>query len=845
MQLVLSSWIWKMAWRDSRTSRRRLLLFVSSIVLGVAALMAISSVGTNLQQGLDHQAKTLLGADLVIRARQSFNDQAERLLTKVGGEQSREISFSSMVLFPKNGGTRLVQVRALEEGFPFYGEMETEPPAAIWEFRRGPMALVEESLLLQFDAHVGDAIKVGAFTYRIAGRLRKVPGETVATGIVGARVYIPKQYLSQTRLLQQGSTATYKVFFRLPAQANVESLVKRLEPELLKLRLDSETVQQRKANLGRSLENAYDYLNLVGFVALLLGSIGVASAVHVYVKQKTNTIAVLRCVGARGKQTFGIYLIQATALGLIGATGGILLGMAVQYLLPKMMQDFLPVNVPFSISWLSLLEAMLIGLGIALLFSLLPLLSLRRISPLLAIRASYEDGQRRRDPLRLLIYGLILLSVAGFAIGHTRRWTHAIWFTVGLFLALGLLAGVAVLIRFSAKRVFQGSGSYVWRQGLANLYRPNNQTLVLMLSVGLGTFLMMTLYLTHAVLVQEVSLWGRGHQPNIVLFDIQTDQQEEIRDLVQSFHVPVLQEVPIVTMRLTSVGGRTVDDILKDPKNSIPESALQREYRSTYRGHLIDTEKLILGKWQERVASATAPVLVSLEEGIARRLKASLGDELVFDVQGLPVVTRVGSLRKVEWERVQPNFFVVFPTGVLDQAPQFHVMVLRTPGNEVSARLQQAVFQRFPNVSAIDLALIVAIIDTILSKVAFVVRFIAFFSILTGLMVLAGAVITGKYQRIRESILLRTLGAKKAQILKIMIVEYFFLGSFAALTGLLLAWAGSWALARFVFEAPFVPVLLPSLAALLIVTGLGILIGLANSRGVTSRPPLEVLRAET
>jgi putative ABC transport system permease protein len=834
-----------MAWRDSRSSRRRLLLFVSSIVLGVAALMAISSVGVNLQQGLDHQAKALLGADLVIGARQPFDDRAEQLLTGVGGEQSREISFSSMVQFPKNGGTRLAQVRALEEGFPFYGDMETEPVTAIWDFRRGPTALVEESLLLQFDAQVGDAIKVGAFTYRIAGRLKKVPGETVSVGIVGARVYIPMQYLNQTRLLQQGSAVTYKVFFRLPAQTDVESLVKRLEPDLLKLRLDSETVQERKANLGRSLENAYDYLNLVGFIALLLGSIGVASAVHVYVKQKTNTIAVLRCLGARGKQTFSIYLIQATALGLIGALGGILLGMAVQYLLPKVMQDLLPVSVPFSLSWPSLLEALLIGLGIALLFSLLPLLSLRRISPLLAIRASYEDGQPRRDPLRLLLYGLILLSVAGFAIVHTRRWTHALWFTLGLLSALGLLAGVALLIRSSARRVFPGSWSYVWRQGLANLYRPNNQTLVLMLSVGLGTFLMMTLYLIHAVLVQEVSLWGRGHQPNIVLFDIQTDQAEDLRELIRSFHVPILQEVPIVTMRLTSVRGRSVEDILKDPKNSIPESALQREYRSTYRDHLIDTEKLLLGKWQQRVAGETAPVLISLEEGIAGRLQANLGDELVFDVQGLPVATRVGSLRKVEWERVQPNFFVVFPAGVLEEAPQFHVMVLRTPGDEASARLQQAVFQRFPNVSAIDLAMIVAMIDTILSKVAFVVRFIAFFSILTGLMVLAGAVITGKYQRIRESILLRTLGAKKAQILRIMIVEYFFLGSLAALTGLLLAWAGSWALARFVFEAPFVPVLWPSLAALLIVTGLAILIGLANSRGIASRPPLEVLRTET
>jgi len=217
---------------------------------------------------------------------------------------------------------------------------------------------------------------------------------------------------------------------------------------------------------------------------------------------------------------------------------------------------------------------------------------------------------------------------------------------------------------------------------------------------------------------------------------------------------------------------------------------------------------------------------------------------LVCDVQGLPVATRVGSLRKVEWERVQPNFFVVFPAGVLEDAPQFYVMVLKTGSNEESARLQQTVVQKFPNVSAIDLALIVNMIDTILSKVAFVVRFMALFSIFTGLVVLAGAVVTGRYQRIRESVLLRTLGARKRQVLQIMLVEYFFLGMLAALTGLLLAWAASWALAQYVFEAPFVPFLLPSLLALLIVTLLAVTIGMLNSRGIANRPPLEVLRAE-
>ena len=404
-----------MAWRDSRASRQRLLLFVSSITLGVAALMAISSFGVNLRQGLDYQAKTLLGADLVIRARQPFSDAAEQLFRTIGGEQARETSFSSMVLLPKTGATRLAQVRALEGGFPFFGEMETEPVNAAVDFRQGPLALVEDGLMLQYNAAVGDEIRIGSYSYRIAGRLRKVPGENATAGLLGARVYIPKEYLNQTRLLQRGSAATYKIYFRLPQGVNAEQLAKKLEPDFIRLRLDSETVEERKANLGRSLENAYDYLNLVAFIALLLGSIGVASSVHVYIKQKVNTLAVLRCLGAKSRSTFAIYLIQTSTLGLVGAISGVLLGLAVQYVLPRMMQDFIPVTIPFFISWASLAEAMVTGFGISLLFSLLPLLGLRRVSPLLAIRASYEEGtETRRDLWRWLVYALILMSGGSF-----------------------------------------------------------------------------------------------------------------------------------------------------------------------------------------------------------------------------------------------------------------------------------------------------------------------------------------------------------------------------------------------------------------------------------------------
>ncbi len=330
----------------------------------------------------------------------------------------------------------------------------------------------------------------------------------------------------------------------------------------------------------------------------------------------------------------------------------------------------------------------------------------------------------------------------------------------------------------------------------------------------------------------------------MILFDVQGDQKKEVIELLRRFDVPVLQDVPVVAMRLTSIRGKRASELLQDPENSIPEWALRRQYRSTYREGLIEDEELLQGKWPEPVGEETAPTLVSLEEGIARRLKASLGDELVFDVQGVPFKTRVGSIRRVNWRRIQPIFFVVFPPGLLEEAPQFHVLVTRAGVGQTAAELQRMVVNQFPNVSVIDLALILNTIDNLLQKVSFVLRFIALFSIFTGLTVLVGVLMNSKYQRMKESALLRTLGASRLQVFLILGVEYLCLGGLAALAGILMAWLGSWALARFVFESPFVPAVLPSLLAFWLVTALTVLIGVLNSRGFTKQPPLEALRAD-
>jgi putative ABC transport system permease protein len=256
---------------------------------------------------------------------------------------------------------------------------------------------------------------------------------------------------------------------------------------------------------------------------------------------------------------------------------------------------------------------------------------------------------------------------------------------------------------------------------------------------------------------------------------------------------------------------------------------------------LRDAETLVAGTWH--ATSTNEPTPVSLEQGIANELRVGIGDDLEFDVQGVPVKTRVASLREVNWRRVQPNFFVVFPRGVIESAPAMHVLVTRVRSSEESARLQREVVKRFPNVSAIDLSLILQTLDSILEKISFVIRFMAMFTVATGLLVLAGALLTGRYQRIQESVLLRTLGASRKQIFRILFTEYLVLGLLTALTGVLLALAASWALAAFVFKMDFVPSFSPLLAALLGLPSLTVILGFLMNRGVVTQPPLVVLRA--
>jgi putative ABC transport system permease protein len=830
-----------MAWRDSRRNRSRLLLFISSIILGIAALVAINSLGNNLRQEIDNQAAGLLGADLELSHNKPFTPVILSLIDSLGDRRSEERRFTSMVYFNKNGGTRLIQARALGGEFPFYGELETTPATAARSFRNKQQALVDQTLMLQYNAKVGDSIKIGNTTFAIAGTLYGAPGQSGLSASVAPVIYIPLSYLPETGLQQKGSRINHRYYIKYDRAVNMQNVMKRVEPRLEAQGINYNTVETQKEDTARSFGDVIRFLSLVGFIALLLGCIGVASSIHIYVREKINTIAVLRCLGTKTSQAFLIYLIQILGIGLVGSVIGAGLGTAVQQLLPLVLKDIFPVKITATLSWVPIAEGILLGVLISLLFALLPLVSIRKISPLNTLRLSFQPGIIK-DPLKWMMYILIILFIFGFTWLQVHGIMQAAAFTIGTIIAFLVLAAIASLLMWMVRRFFPSSWSYLWRQGLANLYRPNNQTRILIVSIGLGTALICTLFFIQTILINRVTLSSSGNQPNMVLFDIQADQQDKIKALTRQHGLPVTATVPIVSMRLESINNINASRLEKDSTLPMQRWIFNREYRVTFRDSLISSERITRGKWTG--SSSGSNINISIEQRYAKRNGIEIGDTLTFNVQGSIIPTIVGSMREVDWNRLQTNFLVVFPTGVLEKAPQFHVLMTHVPSVEESARFQQAVVSQFPNISIIDLNLILKILDEILDKVGFVIRFIAAFSIITGLVVLISSVLISKYQRIQESVLLRTLGASRKQIFAITALEYFFLGALAAATGIILAMAASWALARYIFETEFVPQLLPVLIVFASVCFLTVIIGVMNSRIVLQKPPLEILRQE-
>jgi putative ABC transport system permease protein len=839
--------IFNLARRELRASWRRLLFFFLCIGVGVGSIVALRSMIQSLNRAVAGEARALMTADVQAETTREWPADALAKIESIARptlvEARTETIEAPTMLRPADAereGALMVELKGVERGFPLYGDFSLEDGRAFdFALVDNGGAVVAPLLLERLGLRVGDRVKIGEREFEIRGVTKQEPGSSGGFRL-GPRVFVSRADLESAGLTGFGSRARRKILFKA-REGRMEELVRSLRAELGNNVVNVRSYRDSEENLGEQFSRAENYLSLTGLVILVLGGIGVSSVTRVFVEQKRKTIAVLKCVGATGRRLTAAYLAQVVALGAAGSLLGILLAKAALLLVRARFSESLPPNLSYELQTGAAAQGLGLGLLISVLFSALPLLRIRRIRPNMLLREVSEDAPRRwLDIWRAVVACGVVAGLVFLASWQAGSLLVGVIFLGGLgatALVLYLAAWLLIFLMRRARRL----GTFAVRQAINSMHRPGNQTRVIVLAVGLGAFLVMSVQSLQSSLLDEFDVARRGNLPNMYLIDVQKDQVEGVRELVAQTGTRRAELIPTVRARIVAVNGREVD---LDAANMRRERGrLGREYVVTYRSKLEYNETIVAGKfWDE---SASREPEVSIEEGMRGAAGLDLGGNITFDIQGRKIQARVTSIRRVDWRNSRTGFLVLFRPGTLEDAPQTFVGAVDGPTNEPErSRFQRAIVDRFPNVSVIDVADIVRGVGRILSNITLAVSFIGGFVFLSGALILVGSIAMTKFQRVYEAAVLKTLGARRRMLLTIMLIEYGLLGLVAGVVGALAANGLSFAVARYVFEIEwtFAPAL--NAAGVVLTILLVGVVGALSSFDVLTRKPLSILRAQ-
>jgi len=848
----------RMAMREVRSSWRRLVFFFICIAVGVGSIVALRSVIQSVRVALAGEARTMLGADVLVTSNRPLSPL---VLDRLDAEQragrvavrSESVEIPTMVrpADPSNPAARMVELRAVGPEFPLYGSLTLRDGAYSHEQLTNHGALVRPELLAQFGLNPGDGIQIGTQTFEIRGVITAEPGRRLGAFTLGPRVIIDRADLDATGLLQFGSRASYQQLLRVPERLAPQVAVELDEAfadEFVNVRWYRRTEDQ----MGENLTRAENYLSLVGLVVLILGGIGVSSVTRVFVQQKVRSIAILKCVGSSSTQMLAVYMVQVLLLGLAGSALGVVLAGSVLAAVPAFVGDLVSVmRVDFGLTTSAVFQGVAIGLLVSILFSLVPLLEVRHVKPSLLLRQDIPRPSQFDWPKWIVTAGVAtaLVAVASWQAGSVE---------VGLMLSGGFVAVALILHLVGAGLVravqpLRYSRYFALRQAVLHIARPGNQTRVILLAVGLGSFFILGVRTLQANLLRDFAIQAGPDAPDMFLIDIQPDQRDELATFLDTANgdAPGPRMIPTLRARVVAVRGREMDI---DSYQQTRGRGLSREYTVTYRPNLQANEELIDGEWWGD-APPQGQAEVSIEERFSDRdsdgnfrlgSRINVGDEMRFDVLGRIITARVTSVRRVDWQDFRAGgFMFVFRPGTFDGAPHTYISALQGPRDpDARARMQGAVAARFPNVSVIDLREILQTIQTIVNNVTLAVTVVGILVLLSGGLILVGAVSMTKFRRVYEAAILKTLGASSRLIATMLVLEYGVLGAIAGTVGALGAIVLSWAIARYALELPWDPTPSITISGIIATSILVAAIGVLASVDVLRHKPLATLRAE-
>jgi putative ABC transport system permease protein len=856
----------RMSLREFRASWRRLLFFFLCVAIGVGAIVALRSVIQSLRHGLMREARAMIASDVIVQTNRAWSPEVRAKVDAVLAEapvlaETESIETPTMVRAERGTAVaRMVELRAVEAAFPFYGTLAlADGRTYSHDLLAGRGALVGPELLVQLGMQVGDRLMIGGQPFTIRGVIAQEPGRRIGAFSFGARVIIDLADLRQAGLLGFGSRASYQRLLKV-REDGVNGLTSRLRQELRGNFASARSYASLEDDIGDDLVRAENYLSLVGFVIVVLGGIAVWSVTRVFVRQKIKSIAILKCVGATTAQVLATYVAQVALLGLAGSLAGVLLAEGAMRMIPASLSASFG-GVAYGLTISAIAQGVAVGLLVSLLFALVPLLEVRRVKPLLLLRGSGTGQTSPAMPARggvrslaaavdWLQVGTAIVVTAGLV--GVASW-QAASVRAGLLVSGGFAAVAVVLygaawLLVRAARPLSRARWFPLRHAVLNLGRPGNQTRVILLSVGLGCFFVLGVRTLQHNLVAESVIGVRQGGADLFLIDIQPDQADGIKAMVdarQEGDTPA-RFVPTLRARVTGVRGRDVN--LEGYADVRGRGSLAREYTVTYRPALAPNEDVSIGQfWPAQPAvAAGAEQEVSIEQSIHERFDINVGDWMRFDVAGRAFEARVTSVRRVRWEDSRSGgFMFVFRPGALEQAPHTFVGFVRGPAAaDARARLQYDLVSRYPNVSAIDARDVIARIQAVVDNVVLAISIVGAIALASGVLILIGAVAMTRFQRVYEAAILRTLGASTRLLTAMVALEYSALGLLAGLIGAAGALALSWAVSRYLLDIAWRPQPLLLVAGALLTMALVAIVGVLASAEVLRQKPLGALRAE-
>jgi putative ABC transport system permease protein len=840
----------RMAWRELRSSWQRLVFFFLCIAIGVGSIVALRSVIQSVRAALLQETRALIASDILVTSNRPFSDAVRGRLADelrsgrvTGVSEAVEIATMVRPADLARALTKIVELRAVQSAFPYYGTLRLQDGSYTHALLRGRGALVRPELLAQLDLRVGESLLIGTETFVIRGVITTEPGRSLGAFSLGPRVLIDHADLPSTGLLTFGSRSTYQLLLHVPAPT-ARPLVRDLNEGFANEFVRVRGSWQNQDRIGENLTRAENYLSLVGLVILILGGIGVSSVTRVFVQQKIRSIAILKCIGGTSGRVLGVYLAQVLLLGLVGSLVGVALAIGVVSAIPAFLRNVPELlAVDFGVTAAAVWQGLAIGVLVSILFSIVPLLDVRHVKPSLLLR---QDAARAPgiDWLKWLATGAVAASLVGVA-----SW-QAGSLRVGLLLSAGLIATAVVLhlagtVLIWAVRPLTLSRSFALRQAVLRITRPGNQTRVILLAVGLGAFFILGVRSLQANLLQDFAIQAGPDAPDMFLIDIQAAQREELAAFVdaQNGPAPAPVTIPVLRARVVGVEGRELS--LESFEQVRGRNGLSREFTVTYRPALQANESVIAGEWWDGRAPADEAE-VSIEEGFLDRARLRVGDRMRFDVLGRVVSARVTSIRRVDWQDFRTGgFMFVFRPGVFDQAPHTFIASMQGPVDTTArARMQAGLVARFPNVSVIDLREILQAVQGIVRNVTVAVTVVGALVLLSGALILVGAVSMTKFRRVYEAAILKTLGASSRTIASMLVLEYGVLGAIAGTIGALGSIVLSWAVARYALDLPWQAAVLLPVLGVVVTAAFVAAVGVLASLDVLRHKPLATLRAE-